>query len=239
MPAIKKANTPSFVFVSSDEKVIKKGKPPKPSKQMKDCQAVWADLFYRIGDYAVFLPGRFFSVFKVDVTSVKPDQNKYLCSQTAPILLLTNKDGQITHAMEGKVKIKASMVVRAMYDILRKDAYVSNMVVFKDLNTIMKQLENAEVAILDVEERVGKAKSRVREYQARDAALARRTKKSATESVSTKNAQKNVEKLLPLVTDKEEEKYEILREEYALLTKIGLPKSRMPKQPKEPTGSPN
>ena len=66
IPELKRTPAPALIFVFSDEqKPRPKGSDrgeDKPTKQARDSEAAWVDLFQTEGDYSVFVAGRFFEV---------------------------------------------------------------------------------------------------------------------------------------------------------------------------------
>ena len=137
---------PGLVFIFSDEEMPapKKAKNyvPQPTRQAKDCAIAWAELFQTEGDYSVFIPGRFFNVYRADATVVTPRRNKYLCSEKSPIVVLTDKDGKVIDIMEGRAAVKRSKVVTEMTEVLRKDGYIQSGNSFGRLQELMVSLEN-------------------------------------------------------------------------------------------------
>jgi hypothetical protein len=240
-----KNGSPSLIFVFSDETKPQpppKGKNPKksdpePTQQARDCDAAWAELFQKESDFNVFIPGRFFNVVKLNATDVKESQNKYICSEKAPIVVLTRKSGEIEEILEGRTKIKATAVAKIMSDILRKDGYVTGSAQFAELNSLMVDLEKTELALLMEKEDMDKVKRRLAEAQgkaAKAAAKAEKKGKEAKPSDSVESAQKSVEEFEQKIKDKLKEKQDVLQKEYALLKDLGLPSAKMPPAPANP-----
>jgi len=140
---------PALIFVLSEELQPKKGKANavQASRQFRDSAIAWAELFQTEGDYSVFIPGRFFNIYRADATAVKASQNKCLCTEKAPVVILADKTGKVVDVMEGKGLIKRSKVVTEMTEVLRKDGYIQNGNSFTRLQELMSSLEKVEVAV--------------------------------------------------------------------------------------------
>jgi len=222
---------PSLIFVFSDE--MRPWSPtsrittPKPTQQAQDSAAAWTELFQTEGDYSVFIPGRFFNVFRVDATQTKDTFNKLLCSPKAPVVILTDKAGKITDILQGRVRIKRPRVVECMTAILRKDGYIQTASSFAQLHELMLQLEKAEIALLLTGEKLGDAAKKLAKAQ---------TSNLASQGVlptSGETAKKLIEKLEGEKQQEENAKREILKKEHVLLAELGLPASKMPPDPAE------
>lgn len=243
IPEVMKGESPSLIFVFSDEMKPKakssKSREEQPTAQAKASAAAWIELFQTEGDYSVFIPGRFFNIFRVDATTVTDAGNKYLCSEKAPRVILTRRSGDVVTFFEGRAKIKRRGIVSAMSTILRSDNIVENMRPFGRLHNLMKALEQAEFDLIKAGKKMTELRDKLATAEERDAKTARRTKKSRGPSNSTIQAKKAVEKFEVTTLYKTDvSKYVILKEEYALLKEIGLPEEKMPTEPVEPgTGS--
>jgi hypothetical protein len=241
---VKKGEWPALIFVISDEqKPARKRRPgsrskrsePEPTKQAEESEDAWVELFQTEGEYAVFIPGRFFNVLRVEATKVDEDFNKYICSEQAPLVILAHKGGDIDSTFQRAVKIKRNAVVRAMCNLMRKDGIVRTLRPFSRLHDLMRQLERIELALLKADEDLKELQRDLSERRAKDASLARKLKKPVKTSRSTLLAEQRLErykktKLLPIRI----QKYKILSEEYTLLQEIGVPPAKMPKQPVNP-----
>jgi hypothetical protein len=246
IPEVKKGEWPALVFVISDEQKpppkrrpgSKKKSEPRPTRQAEASEDAWVELFQTEGQYSVFVPGRFFNVLRVEATKVKEDYNRYLCSEEAPVVFLTRKDGEVDASFEGAAKIKRNGVVRAMCGLMRKDGLVTTMKPFGRLHDLMRELEKVELALLKADEKSKELKKELAESRERDERLARRLKKPMKVSQSTTRTEQRLERflrtsLLPVQI----RKYKILAEEYALLKEIGVPPAKMPKEPVKPDGA--
>jgi hypothetical protein len=223
---------PSLVFVYSDEMRPAPSRDkhyiPKPTQQAVDSAAAWADLFQTEGDYSVFIPGRFFNVIRVDATDVGSAYNKYLFSQKAPMVILTDKEGKIADIFQGKAAIKRAKVVESMAVILRKDGYIQSGALFAKLGLLMNQLEKAEYDVLSTRVQLEEAAAKLAKAQASKAAI----KKGALTS-SGETARRLADKCEADLERQQKVKYEILKQEYALLRDLGLPDAKMPSEPAE------
>ncbi|MFC1453134.1 hypothetical protein ACFLSJ_07325 [Verrucomicrobiota bacterium] len=235
--AVTAGKSPSLLFVISDDMKPKRSRSSKeePTQQTKDSEAAWVEIFQTEGDYTVYIPGRFFNVVRVDASGVREDDNKYVCSENAPLVLLTRTDGQVETFFEGRAKIKRRNVVNAMCTVLKKDEVVRNMNPFTKLHELMKQLERAELAILKLADNLKELQGKLSKAQARDQQLARKRKKPVEASTSTLQTEKRIvlfkdTKVLPAKTAK----FDILNEEYVVLEDVGLPAAKMPPKPVEP-----
>ena len=243
----KKQQWPSMICVISDEqKPQPKPKPgsrrappePQPTRQAKDSEAVWIELFQTEGDYSVFIPGRFFNVMRVEATSVSPAKNKYFCSEAAPLIVLADKDGKVVDDFKGRAKIKRSSIVNGMCKVVKDDGIVKNMQPFSRLHELMRSLELTEVALLKANEKMAELDGQLKARETKDAERVRKVKNAPETSQQTRQLRKRVEDfqqngLLPVQV----RRYEILHEEYALLKEVGLPESKMPPKPVAPQGS--
>jgi len=234
IPVVRQSGLPSLIFVISDE-VTRRGRKDVPTSQNRDSGAAWIELFQSEGDYTVFIPGRFYNILRVDATRVTADDNKYLCSENAPIVLLTRADGQVETCFEKRAKIKRAAVVRAMLRLLQKDALVKNMQPFGKLHDLMKRLERAEMDLLKSDEKLQDLRKKLADSAARDLATARRRRKPAEPSKTTLMAEAAVDAFRKSTIYKGKvARYNILKEEYTLLLGIGLPSGKMPKAPSAP-----
>ena len=222
---------PGFVFIFSNEEMPRPKRAPaqyipRPTRQAVDSAASWAELFQTEGDYSVFLPGRFFNVYRADATAVTANQNAQLCSERAPILILTDKDGKVTAVMEGRAAIKRARVVVAMAEILRRDGCIQNDKPFSRLQELMLGLENVEIGIQSAEAAAKSAAAALAKAQASKAA-----KKKGELTSSGMTAKDNADKAENKLRDLKMSKYKILVQEYALLKELGVPSTRMPREP--------
>lgn len=222
--------TPSLIFVYTTVST-------KPKSQAQDCEAAWEELFHKESDFSVFIPGRFFNVLRVNVTQIKESaNNKHLCSEKAPLVILTRANGEIEEVLEGKVQIKSSAVTTTMCDILRKDGFLKKSSSIPELNGLMVALQKAEEAMILGKEDLGKVKARLAETRgkaARKVNLGGKSNKD-TGSASVVSAQKSVDSFEKKLKDAQTEKFDILSKEYAMLQELGLPPSKMPPKPASP-----
>ena len=227
------SGSPGLLFVFSDEEmpVPKKAKnyQPQPSQQAKDSAAAWAELFQTEGDYSIFIPGRFFTVYRGDATAVTPDINKYLCSGKSPLVVVTDKAGKIVDVLEGRAAIKRSKIVAEMSDVLRKDGYIQSNSSFARLQQLMNELEKIEVTMLLLKTQVADAAKKFADAQSSKAA-----KKKGELLSSGKVARENLDRAESQMKAQEKAKYAILTEEYALLKELGLPPAKLGPEPKQP-----
>ena len=237
IPESQKGGLPSLIFVFSDEMKSSRASSvsARLTSQAKDSAAAWVTLFQTEGDYSVVIPGRFFNVFRAEAARVSPAHNKYVCSEKAPIVILTRANGEVASYFEGRAKIKRRSVVEAMGKTLQKDDVVKNMRPFGRLHELMKSLERIETARLKDARKLRELEVKLNIAKARDAKRARRSDKELDPSMSTVRARENIDdfknsRLLPKLMTRSE----ILKEEYALLEALDLPSSKMPPRPKDP-----
>lgn len=226
-----------MIFVISDEmrKKTSRSTEEVPTLQRKNSEAAWIELFQSEGDYSVFIPGRFFNIIRVDATTVTEETNKYLNNESAPSVILTRSNGEVAACFDSRAKIKRNSIVSAMCKILQQDGVVQNMQPFTRLHDLMKSLERSELDLIKADEQLQELTAKYSAAMARDAETARKTKKDVKVSVSTQNAEEAVGTFkATVIYEAECGKYDILKEEYVLLKNIGLPESKLPKEPTEP-----
>lgn len=223
--------SPNLVFVFSDEEEAPPSKAryakPEPTRQAKDSAAAWAELFQTEGDYSVFIPGRFFNVYRVDATKMPESKNKYLCSSKAPMVILTGKDGKIVDVFEGRAAIKRNKIVDEMASILTKDGYIKSASSFAKLHQLMVSLEKIELETVQAKDRASDAAGKFAKAKSSKAA-----QKKGDLLASGKAAKENLDRAEDGVKDVQKQKTAILKEEYALLKDLGLPAAKMPPEPK-------
>lgn len=237
IPAVNTGDLPSLIFVISDELKPKSNPSSKdvPTLERRASEAAWIELFQTEGDYSVFIPGRFFNIIRVDTTGVTDDHNKYLSSKTAPVVLLTGKDGQVSQVFDSQAKIKRNGVVAGMCKILRDDGLVSNMKPFAQLHDLMKQLQQAEIDLLKLAKVLKDLNTQLAGKEADDLSTARRKKEPVKTSLGTQLARGRVSDFeATKLFDGKMAKYTVLDGEYVLLQELGLPQSKMPPQPTKP-----
>lgn len=225
------SGSPSLVFVFSDEAEQPPAKAryakPEPTRQAKDSEAAWAELFQTEGDYSVFIPGRFFNVYRVDATKVTDSFNKHLCSAKAPMVILTSKDGKIVDIIDGRAAIKRNRIVDEMSGILTKDGYIKSASTFPKLQQLMLSLERLEVEAIQAKERADEAADKFAKAKSSKAAV-----KKGDLLASGKAAKENLDRAEDGIRNVEKQKNAILKEEYALLKDLGLPAGKLPPEPK-------
>lgn len=249
--SVLKNKSPSLVFVFTDrikrssKPVADKARPDsaskarfstsrpmqasEPSQQARASADAWEELFLQDGDYVTLILGRFFNVVKIDATQVDEAQNKYISSDKAPMVILTRKNGDIDSVYDGKARIKGAIIAKAMSDVLRKDGIVTGIGSVPELNALMNQLEKVELALIYANENAGKVKSRNTQ---KEKTISK--SKPANESASSppeSATRKAIEGAEAIVTAKTREKNDILGKEYAMLKELGLPESKLPKDP--------
>lgn len=225
--------SPALIFMFSDEELPapKKAKnyDPQPSRQAKESGAAWAELFQSEGDYSVFIPGRFFNIYRADATTIKAHQNKYLCSEKAPLVILVDKAGKIVDIMDGRAAVKRPKVVYEMTDVLRKDGYIQNGNSFGRLQELMASLEKVEVNVMAIKSQVSEAASKFASAQSTKAA-----QKKGDLTSSGKAAKEKLGKVEADLKEQETARYKILSEEYTLLKELGMPPAKLPPEPRQP-----
>lgn len=225
------SGSPSLVFVFSDETEPPPARAryakPEPTRQARDSEAAWAELFQTEGDYSIFIPGRFFNVYRLDATKVTDSLNKYLCSAKAPMVVITSKDGKIADIIEGRAAIKRSRIVDEMSSILTKDAYIKSAASFARLHQLMVNLEKLELEVVQAKDRADEAADKFAKAKSARAAV-----KKGELLASGKAAKENLDRAEDGVKDVQKQKAAVLREEYALLKDLGLPPAKMPPEPK-------
>ena len=237
IPVVNEGVSPSLIFVISDAVKPARSKKAKeqPSQERRDSEAAWIELFQSAGDYSVFIPGRFFNIVRVDATEVTANDNKYLCSEKAPLVILTTKAGEIASTFDGRAKIKRNAIVNGMCGILRKDGTVASMRPFTRLHDLMKGLQRAEVALLQLDEKLDALNDKLTRAENRDLRTARKTKKPVKASRGTQLAEQAIDNFKVVTLFKAElQKHGISNEEYALLQDVGLPDKKMPPKPVKP-----
>jgi hypothetical protein len=94
-----KANTgdkPILLFVNSTE-TVRSGKVAKPTKQAVACAKVVNSVF-KDGKFKIQIASKSLTCLWMDVTSIKPETSKNLCSAKAPIVAMYTKDGKLKFA---------------------------------------------------------------------------------------------------------------------------------------------
>jgi hypothetical protein len=232
MPSVK-GGSPSLIFVFSDEERIPPEKArkyvPKPTQQAEESAAAWSELFQTEGNFSIFIPGRLFNIVRADATKVKPEDNKFLCSPKAPCVVMTDKDGKVLDVYQGKARIKRAPIVDAMVAVLRRDGIIGDTASFVKLEDLTVQLEKAEVQLLLTQEEIAKAEAKLKTAQ-----TSKTTVKNGELNSSGETAKRLIEKLQDRSKKEAIQKYDILKQEYALLKNLGLPAARMPKEPVAP-----
>ncbi len=229
--------SPSLIFIVSDEMKPKKSKKAQaqPTIQQKNSERAWIELFQTAGDYSVFIPGRFYNIVKVDATTVRADQNKYLCSSKAPIVLLTGKNGEVVSTFESQAKIKRIGVVRGMTAILRKEGTIASTRPFDQLNLLMRALKQSEFSILKLNKKLAELDQKLKASEGKDLARAKKSGKPRVTSRSTLSAESVIDKFeATLLHAAAMKRYGVLKTEYALLQELKLPEKKMPPEPVAP-----
>jgi len=213
--SVRTGGLPSFIFVLSNETRERAAGGDNRTPQAKDCAAAWNDLFNTVGDYSVGVPARLFNCVKLDATALHKAENPFVCSENAPMLVLTAKNGTVAAVFEGRVRIKAGLVVPALNAQLQRDGLVSNARALAELSVVMKDLEKAEI---DIQEAASMAllrsRSGVKATKAPSASAQAKAEKSQSEADAAGKA-----------------KQALLLKEYALLKQAGVPADRLPPEP--------
>ena len=94
-----KANTgtkPILLFISSTESVGS-GKAAKPTKQAAACTKV-VNTVFKDGKFKIQIASKSLTCLWMDVTSIKSETSKNLCSAKAPVVAMFAKDGKLKFA---------------------------------------------------------------------------------------------------------------------------------------------
>ena len=211
----------------------------QPKQHARESELAWEELFRKESDFSVFIPGRFFTVLRVDVTSIrKSANNRYICSENAPTVVLTHANGDVAEVLEGTPSIKSLAIARTMCNILTADGFLKKPSAIPDLNGLMVALQKAEEALLVDKEDLEKLKTKLADVRGRAAKkvtiIAKSDADKANESAPVEAAKKAVENSEKKLKDKQTDRYNILTKEYAMLQDLGLPTSKMPPEPESP-----
>ena len=212
-------------FKTASKKTAKVTRRPNDSVYVRDL------LFENEKDFRVHVAAGFFNCLYVDVTSVSREQNRVLNSDTAPAVILANKDGSISHFFVGRSRIKPSILLAAMCSVLSKNGYKNVPKTVSGVAAMTKALIKTEINIIDKE---GEIEIKTKKYEMSKSKNERseRAKGEMSRSFSSSVARNSEGQLAKLKSDLEKDKQRkesLLDKEQRMLVASGLDRTEADK----------
>lgn len=216
----KKKGMGSFIFFYSHNHDKKKA---KVRKAATDSKVVREKFIEGDGDFSIPVVARFFHCIIVDVSNVTPKDNPEINNETAPYILVVNKDGEVEEDLSSKSKCSISKISSALGKVMKKDG-------LKEIASKQKALAKAMLDYMKTEYMINVNTSKIKKFKAyiaKEEAKDPKFKIPSSTKKTIKKAEKDLEK-------DREKRYKILKEEYDLLKEAGLADSQLPQEPQPP-----
>ncbi len=216
------SGVPCFIFFGTNERV--NGKLAKAAAASAEVRS----LFGAEGKVLKFyIAAKFFNCVDVDLTSVDEKTSRVLCSENAPIIVLTDKEGRVAAMLAGPGQCKERNIYSAMCSTLGKCGFRNVSATISKIEKLMKkELYGAVRTMLWSGDGVAICRSAI-------AAVKSKKGSESSKSRAIKKQEDGIEKIKAQVAEAKITQYKVLKTEYDLLKAAGLPEDRLPKEPKK------
>jgi hypothetical protein len=179
-------------------------------------------------DLKLHIAARFFNCVDVDLGKTDRKTCKALCSEKAPIIVLTDKKGKVAAMLTGPTKCRERSIYSAMCSVLGRCGFRNVSATVNKIEKLMKkQLYGAERTMLWSGDGIAICRSAIADVK-------RKKGSEGSKKKAIKRQEDGIEKIKSQVAEARISKYRALKAEYDLLKAAGLPEDRLPKEPKEP-----
>jgi hypothetical protein len=217
------SGAPCFVFFGTGKKAG--GRPSKEAAASAEVRSMFGP---EGKDLKLYIAARFFNCISVDVTGVDKKTSGVLCSDNAPIIVLTDKEGKVAAMLAGSGQCKERNIYSAMCSTLGRCGYRNVSTTISKLEKLMKkELYGAERTLMWSGDGIAICRSAI-------SAVKHKKGSESSRKRAIKKQEAGIEKIKSQVAEAKETKYKVFKAEYDLLKAAGLPDDRLPKEPKAP-----
>lgn len=216
------SGVPCFIFFGTNEKLDRK--PTKAAAASAEVRG----LFGAEGeDLKLYIAARFFNCVDVDLTGVDSKASGVLCSENAPIIVLTDKEGKVVAMLAGPGQCRERNIYSAMCSTLGKCGFRNVSATVNKIEKLMKkELYGAVRTMLWSGDGIAICRGAIADVKGKKGS-------ESSKKRAIKKQEDGIEKIKAQVAEARATQYKVLKAEYDLLKAAGISKDRLPKEPRE------